>query len=97
MKTNQSLYLPKSLKYFGGIKQDPDSQPLRVMILQDICTFSGSLYGCRICQGPSCEIYQPNHFLLIFRQAEDCILQRIYKKPYLPFMGRCVLNVWNSE
>ena len=91
-----SLYLVKGFKYFWGIKQKCSGQPLRVIILQDACTFSSSFYRRGMGHCPSCEVYQPYHFLLTFMQVQDSVLQNIHKEPDLPVMGCCILKFEKS-
>jgi hypothetical protein len=45
---------------------------------------------------PSCEVNQPHHFFLSFRQAHNCILQCIYKILHLSFVRRCILKLYQN-
>jgi hypothetical protein len=59
-------------------------KPLRVVILQDVGSFTSSLDWDGILDAPASEINQPNHLLLPNWQIQNCILQTVNKVLDMP-------------
>jgi hypothetical protein len=74
-------------------------KPLRVVILQDVGSFTSSLDWDGILDAPASEINQPNHLLLPNWQVQNCILQTVNQVLDMPIHLTRVLpnGVHNQE